>query len=304
MAHASDSRFSLAEWAAIWAVVVTWGVNNAAAKLATGVLPPLLVGGLRFAIVLLVLFPFIRPPFPPWRSFAPILVILGPVHFGLVYWGFSLAHNLSLFSVTLQLWIPLTALFSWLILGEVMPVMALVGMGVAFAGVAYMTLDPRVIGDVKAVLVGLAASTCWAFGTVLVRRLPGVRALKIQSCIALLAAPVLLAAAFATSPDIIQQARAASALVWWSIVFAGLVSSVFATVALFWLVQRREAGRFSPYLLTTPLVSSALGVSLFGDVITARLIVGSVCALAGVAVVALAERGRGVSETALDSGSP
>ncbi len=304
MAQGSDSRFSLVEWAAIWSVVVTWGVNNAAAKLATGVLPPLLVGGLRFALVLAVLFPFIKPPFPPWRSFFPILVILGPLHFGLVYWGFSLAHNLSLFSVTLQLWIPLTALFSWLILGEVMPLMALAGMGVAFAGVAYMTLDPRAVGDVKAVLVGVGASILWALGTVLVRRLPGVQPLKIQSCISLLAAPVLLTAAVLTSPHLVQQARAASLLVWLSVAFAGLVSSVFATVALFWLVQRREAGRFSPYLLTTPLVSSTLGITFFGDVITARLIAGSICALAGVAVVALAERGRAASATALDSGSP
>ena len=304
MAQASDSRFSLAEWGAIWSVVVIWGVNNAAGKLATAVLPPLLVGGLRFAIVLAVLFPFIKPPFPPWRSFAPILVILGPVHFGLVYWGFSLAHNLSLFSVTLQLWIPLTALFSWLILGEVMPPLALAGMGVAFAGVAYMTLDPRAVADVKAVLIGVVASTFWALGTVLVRRLPRIPALKIQSCISLLAAPVLLTAAFMTSPHLVQQARAASALVWWSVVFAGLVSSVFATVALFWLVQRREASRFSPYLLTTPLVSSALGIGFFGDVLTVRLILGSVCALAGVAIVALAERGRGASRTAVEAGPP
>ena len=75
-------------------------------------------------------------------------------------------------------------------------------------------------------------------------------------------------------------------------------------MALFWLVQRREAGRFAPYLLTTPLVSSALGVSFFGDVLTERLIAGAVATLAGVAVVALAERGRTASETAVEAGPP
>ena len=303
MASRSDSRFSLLEWGAIWMVVVVWGVNNAAGKLATAVLPPLLVGGVRFAVALVFLSPFIKPPFPPWRSFLPVMVILGPLHFGLVYWGFSLAHNLSLFSVSLQLWIPLTALFSWLILGEVMAPIALAGMAVAFAGVAYMTFDPGAAADVKAVLVGLVASTFWAFGTVLVRRLQPTRALKVQGCISLLAAPVLLSAAFLTSPHLAQQARAASALVWWSIVYAGLVSSVGATCALFWLVQRREAGRFAPYLLTTPLVSSALGVGFFGDVVTLRLVVGSVCALAGVAAVALAERGRIASEATVEAGA-
>ena len=85
-----------------------------------------------------------------------------------------------------------------------------------------------------------------------------------------------------------------SALVWASLVYAGAVSSVLATVALFWLVQRRAAGRFAPYLLSTPLVSSALGVAFFGDVITIRLLVGAAATLGGVAIVALAER-RGVA---------
>ena len=38
------------EIAAIVAVLVIWGVNNAAAKVATEVLPPLMTGALRFAI--------------------------------------------------------------------------------------------------------------------------------------------------------------------------------------------------------------------------------------------------------------
>ena len=68
------------------------------------------------------------------------------------------------------------------------------------------------------------------------------------------------------------------------------MSSVFATGALFWLAQRREAGRFTPYLLTTPLVTALLGVALFGDVLTPRLVLGGLVTLAGVAVVAVTER--------------
>ncbi len=300
MAQNRDSPFSLAEWAAIWAVVVIWGVNNAAGKLATAVLPPLLVGGVRFAVVLLCLFPFIRPPFPDWRIFLPVVIIVGPLHFGLVYWGFALAHNLSLFSVSLQLWIPLSALFSWLILRESMPKPALAGMALAFVGVAFMTLDPRAAADVDAVLVGLVASTFWALGTVLVRRMPGVRALKVQACVSLVAAPTLLILAFLTEPHLVEKSRAAGVFVWSSVVYAGLVSSVVATVALFWLVQRREAGRFTPYLLTTPLVSSIFGVTMFGDVITPRLLAGAAATLGGVALVALAERRRSAAVSVVE----
>ena len=92
--NASRSPFVLAEWAAIAAIIFVWGVNNAAAKLATAVLPPFFVGGVRFAIALVVLIPFLKPPFPPFRQVGPILLLLGPLHFGLIYYGFSIVKNL------------------------------------------------------------------------------------------------------------------------------------------------------------------------------------------------------------------
>jgi O-acetylserine/cysteine efflux transporter len=300
MAAHRDSRLSLLEWTAIAAVVVIWGVNNAAAKVATEALPPLFVGGARFLVVLACLFPFIRPPFPDWRLFLPTVLLVGPLHFAVVYWGFALAHNLSLFTVTLQLWIPLATLFSWVILGESMPLAALGGMGVAFAGVVWMMLDPVAARDVTAVTVGGGASVLWALGTVMVRRLRGVPVLKVQACVALLAAPTLLFGAFATEPGLAVQARAASPLVWASILFAGLVSSVGATGALFWLAQRREASRFTPYLLATPLVTALIGVAVMGDILTPRLVAGALVTLAGVAVVALAERRRRTAASALE----
>ncbi len=101
---------------------------------------------------------------------------------------------------------------------------------------------------------------------------------------------MLLVLAFATEPDLVPRAQAASALVWASVVFAGAVSSVGATVALFWLVQRREAGSFTPYLLTTPIVTTIMGVTFFHDVLSVRLIAGSIATLIGVGLVAVAQR--------------
>ncbi|MFY8139681.1 MAG: EamA/RhaT family transporter, partial [Caulobacter sp.] len=76
-ANADRSAFSLAEWGAIGAILLVWGINNAAAKVATDALPPLLVGGLRFGVALIVLAPFLRPPFPPWKQILPIILLCG-----------------------------------------------------------------------------------------------------------------------------------------------------------------------------------------------------------------------------------
>lgn len=286
----SRSPFAPSEWLAIAAIILIWGVNNAAAKVATGVLPPFFVGGLRFAIALVVLVPFLRPPFPPWRQILPILLLLGPLHFGLIYYGFSIVKNLSPLVVSLQLWIPMTAFFAWRVLGETMSRSGLAGMAVAFVGVAWMSFDPHAAGDLPGILIGVVASAMWALGTVWVRRTTGVSPLKMQALTSAVGAPVLLAASFLVEPDALERAAGASWMIWGLVAWAALASTVGASALLFWLVQRREPGRVTPWFLLTPLLSCGIGIGLMGDQLTPQLMLGGGATLVGVALVALSER--------------
>jgi len=289
-AAGSSERLSPAEVAAIVAIVLIWGINNAAAKVATEVLPPLLVAGLRFTLAALVLVPFLRPGISDWRSLGLLVLLGGPIHFGLIYVGYWLAEDLSPFVIAQQMWIPFTALISFLALGERLPRMAVIGLVVAFLGVAWMTVDPRAMRDVVPVGLGLAAGFAWAGSTVLARRIRGASPFTMQGLLALGTAPVMLLGSAIFERGQIAAIQAAGPLVWASVLWAGLVSSVTATAFLFWLVQRRQAGRVTPYLLATPLVTVAIGVGVMGDVLTTQILVGGSMALAGVGLVALAER--------------
>lgn len=285
------SPLTLTEIAAIAAVVVVWGVNNAAAKLGTETLPPLLMAALRFAIAAACLIPFVRPPFPNWKSLLIIVVLGGPIHYGLIYLAFWLAQDVSPVSVAAQLWVPFTALFAFLLLGERLSRFALAGMGVAFAGVAWMTLDPHAVADWKAILVGIAASSAWALTTVVARRTTSIPPLKMQGLLALVALPSLAFASAFFERGQIEAIQSADGLVWACVVWAGVVSSVGATTLVFWLVQKREAGRVTPYLLATPVVSILIGWAFMGDVLTPQILTGAALTMGGVAIVALAERG-------------
>lgn len=285
------SPLTLIEIAAIVAIVVIWGVNNAAAKYATETLPPMLVGALRFAIAAVCLVPFVRPPFPNWKSLLVIVGVGGPIHYGLIYLAFRLAQDVSPVTVATQLWVPFTALFAFLLLGERLSRGALVGLGLAFLGVAWMTLDPHAVADWKAILIGAAASAAWAITTVVARRTTSIPPLKMQGLLALVALPSLGFASAAFETGQAEAMADASLLVWACVLWAGLVSSVLATTLVLWLVQKREAGRVTPYLLATPVVSMLIGWGLMGDVLTAQILAGSALTIAGVGVVALAERG-------------
>ncbi|MBU1346674.1 MAG: DMT family transporter [Alphaproteobacteria bacterium] len=285
------SPLSLAEIGAIVAIVVIWGANNAAAKVATEVLPPLMTGAIRFAIAALCLIPFVRPPFPNWKSLLLIVTLGGPLHYGLLYWGFSLADDLSPVAVASQLWIPFTTLFAFLLLGERLSIPALIGMIVALVGVAWMSVDPTALHDWPAILAIVAAAAFWGMTTVIARRTTSIPPLKMQGLLACVALPTLAFGSAMFERDQVEAVRAATPLIWVCLLWAGVISSVFATSMVFWLVQKREAGRVTPYFLATPVVSIAIGWGLLGDVITPQILAGAALTMGGVAVVALAERG-------------
>lgn len=287
----TSSPLTLLEVGAIVAIVVIWGANNAAAKVATETLPPLLTGALRFAIASVCLVPFVRPPFPNWKSLLVIVGLGGPIHYGLIYIGFWLADDVSPASVAAQLWIPFTALFAFLLLGERLTRFALLGLVVALVGVAWMAADPHALHDWPALLVIIAASAAWAMTTVIARRTTSIPPLKMQGLLALTALPTLALGSAIFERDQIELIRSATPLVWATLLWAGILSSVAATTLVFWLVQKREAGRVTPYFLATPVVSIAIGWGFLGDVLTPQILFGAALTMGGVAVVALAERG-------------
>jgi O-acetylserine/cysteine efflux transporter len=292
MAKHAESRFTPIEWLSIGLIILVWGLNNGAAKVATAYLPPFLVGGVRFVVALIFLAPFIRPPFPDWRRLGPVILLTGPLHFGVIYTAFSLSHNLSLLGIILQLWVPLSAIFAWLMFGEAMSPAALAGVGAALAGSALMSLEPSARGELGAIFFGVLASVFWALGTVLVRQLSVAKPLQIQGLVSLASAPLLLIASFTAEPHAMTAAAHAPWFAWAGVAFGGVASTIGATALLFWLIQRHETGRVTGYMLATPLVTCSLGVLVFGDVLTPRLLAGGGLTMVGVGLVALSERRR------------
>jgi O-acetylserine/cysteine efflux transporter len=283
----SNTPLTALERLAIAAIILTWGLNNAAAKVATAELPPMMVGALRFALALAFLAPFLKPPFPWSRRLLAICLLSGPIHFGIIYVAFGLAKSLSPLVVATQLWIPFTALFAWKMLGETMKPPAVAGLVVAFVGVAWMSLDPHGAADLPAIVLGVFASACWALATVFVRQTPGAKPLQVQALTAVVAAPVLLVMSFGFEDNVVERVRTAAPIAWACVAFAGVVSTIGASALLFWLVQRREAGRVTPYFLLTPLVSCTIGVLFMGDALSPQLVIGAAATMAGVALVAM-----------------
>lgn len=284
--------FAPLDLARLVSIALIWGVNNIFAKMTLEVLPPLLTVALRFVIVLAALAVFLRPmPQIGWRSIAAMLLLVGPIHFGVQYTGIAMAEHLAPMVVVMQLWIPCSVLFAGLMLGERIGPVRMGGIGLAFLGILAMFFDPIVFAQGFALALIALAAASYALGTVLVRRIgAAMDPWSMQGWIALSITPVMLAGSWAFESGQLQAMAHTPWWIWVFIVFGSIVSSIVANAFMFHLVQNYEVSRITPFLLITPVISFVLAAWILGDEITWRIALGGAVTLAGVALVALSER--------------
>jgi O-acetylserine/cysteine efflux transporter len=274
------------------AIALIWGVNNVATKIAVDELPPLLTSFLRFAIALVCLIWWIKPfPTGQWRPMVLVLLCLGPLHFSLVFTGLAMADDLAPMVVAMQLWAPASVVFAALFLRERVGLLRWIGVIAAFAGIVVMAFDPRVFDQALPLIICCVASCIYGLGASMIRGVgSSIDARAMQAWIAVVCVPTLGLGSLALEQGQVDAMLHASWLVWACVLFGGLLSTVIANVMLYGLVQKYEVSRTTPYLLLAPLLSFVLGAVMLGDPVTWRIAIGAAASMAGVALVALAER--------------
>lgn len=280
-----------------------FGFNLIASKYGMGQLPPLFFTALRFALVAAVLWPLLRLPRPQLGLILQVALAVGVLHFGLMYLGLALADDVSTVAIALQMVVPFTTLLSIVMLGERVGWRRTLGMALAFGGVMLIAFDPRVMGYLGALVLVLLGGLAMAFGTILMKRLSGVKPLELQAWIGVVGAPALLLVSLVVERGQLEAARSAAPLVWLAVAFSALGASVIAHGALYWLIQRYQVSLISPLMLLSTVFSVVFGVWLMGDVLTPAILLGGVATLAGVAVIAVRSGGR-VKRDPLDTLAP
>lgn len=284
--------FAPLDFLQLLSIVLIWGVNNIAAKIAVDAFPALMMVAMRFIIVLLALGLLLKPPpADRWKTFALMLLFVGPVHFGVQSIGLRLADDIAPMVVAMQLWAPMSVLFAALLLKETVSPLRWAGVAIAFLGTASMNFDPAVFAQIGPLVLVAIAAASYGLGAVLVRRLGGgIDAWAMQAWIALALVPTMSAGSLVFESGQIEAARAAPWYAWACVAFGAVISSIVANVFMFRLVQKYEVSRTTPYLLMTPVISFTVASLVLGERITPQIMIGAALTIAGVALVALAER--------------
>jgi O-acetylserine/cysteine efflux transporter len=269
--------------AAILTVVVLWGFNFVAGKVALAVLPAYLLMTIRFAGVALLLAPFHRPRLAQLPGLLLLAAILGVGHFGLLFLALE-DLDAGTAAVAIQLGVPFSVLLGWLVFGERPPPRALAGIALAFAGVALMGGDP-VRPQMGPLTIVVLSIFLWAVSNIMVKRLGAISPLAMNGWVSLLAVPMTLALTLTFEHGQAEALASAGWPVWAGVAFTTLGSSVVAYTLWYRLLGRHPLGRIVPFTLLGPVIGFGAGVVMLGEPVTIFKVAGGLLTVAGVAVV-------------------
>ena len=283
----ADRPLSPRDAGAALVVVVLWALNFIFGKVGLSELPPFLMLALRFALVALLLLPFLGRADPRrWPLVLAIAVVLGGCHFGLMFFG--LAHvDAGPAAIAIQLTVPFSALLGCMFFGERVGRAKVLGMAVAFAGVYLLAGEPTGMTSPWHLLAVAGAAFAWAVANVLIKRLGPINVFTLNAWVALLAVPQLLAASFVLEHGQAEALAAAGWRAWGAVAYMAVASSIVAYGLWYFLIERYPMNRVVPMTLLAPVLAVVFAVLLLGESVSATMIAGGILTLSGVAIIEL-----------------
>jgi O-acetylserine/cysteine efflux transporter len=272
------------------AINAIWGLNIVAVKLSADRFPPVFLSFLRFLIVALVVWPWLRVRRGEMRWLLTAATCSGGLQFAVMYSGVALSGSMSSVALASQLGVPFATLLSVGFLGERIHWRRWLGIATSFAGVAIIGFSPAVFRSWSGLLLIVAAALIGAVGLVAIKRVHELEPIELQAWLAWGSVPILLPLSLALEDGQAASLSAAGTVGWGALLYSALLASLVAHTAYFAMIRRYPVTSVAPVTVLSPLFSVLFSVLFLGDVLDARMIFGGLLTLTGVTVILVRER--------------
>jgi drug/metabolite transporter (DMT)-like permease len=281
---------------AVFALVLVcffWGTTWLASKEAVSHMPALQMAGMRqfFGGLCYLLFFIARGArFPQGKEWNSILV-LSFLNFvlsnGLSTWGvqYISAGLGSIIGAIFPLWLVVIGLFTS---ATQLKTRGVLGLLLGFAGICvifYEHLQDLLNADFRfGIFLSVASTWSWAFGTIYTKK----HAARFNPYFGLGLQMLISGVSLFTVSHLTHNAIAVSAIPWqsWaSIAYLVIFGSVISFIAYLYALQNLPTEQVSIYAYINPIVAVLLGWMIFGETLTAFIIIGVLITLYGVYLV-------------------
>lgn len=267
-------------------VIVAWGLNFVVIKVGLNGLPPMLLGGLRFALVAFPAVFFIKRPQLPWRWLIAYGATISLGQFAFLFEAMANGMPPGLASLVLQSQAFFTMIFAAAFLKERLRVASVLGLFVAAGGLALIGLEGNNVTPLVAVVLTLCAGASWALGNILTRRFGSVNLMGLVIWGALIPPlPFFALSLWLEGPALIEHSLLN---ITWSSILALVYLAAIATMLGYglWstLLSRYPAGKVAPFSLLVPVIGLSSSAVLLGERLEPMQWAGGVLVMLGLLI--------------------
>lgn len=268
------------------ASTVIWGSFYIVAKVATETNPPLVFSTQRFICVALLTIPFVRIPRQALKRIALLSVLFGIGHLAIGTLPFRSNLDVSTIILVGLLSVPLLSLLGLVFLGEKLNPRQILGMVLAFAGVALVVGAPQHF-DALGISYLIVSCLMWAISMVVMKGVQAVGPLQLFGWLSLFAILPCLGLSLLLEDHTEVWLSFQRPQSWIGPLYAGVGSTIVAYGMWYQLLKRVPVTILGVFALLPPVFGVISSAIFFKEKLEWSSIVGAVLAITGVALVSI-----------------
>lgn len=267
-------------------VAIIWGMGFVIAKAAMEHFSPILLMALRFTLTALCMIWFFRPDPKLFNKLFWIAFVSAAIQYSLTFTGVS-GIDASTAALLIQLEVPFAILLAAVVLGDKLTIRQGVGVSLAFCGAILIVGEPKLANNMRYVLMVIGGGFAWSLGQIMIKMMGVSGGFSLISSVAVFAAPQLFIASYLLEDNQIDQIITASPAAWAAVVYLGLVMTALGYAMWYRLLGLYDVNIVMPFLLLLPVASVVGGYLFLDEILTTKIAIGGLLALAGVAIITL-----------------
>ena len=267
-------------------VMLIWGGNFAVAKLGLEQLPALTFLAARFAVVAILLVPFVKFPKEKIWHVLGYSVTLGGVHFGIMF--VALAEiDAATAALASQTGVPFAVILSALFFKDYPGIWKIAGILIAFAGVAVIAGEPRFQGGLLPLLMVVVAAFAWAMGAIQTKAMGEINGFALNGYMALFSVPQLVLLSLIWEDGQWLALTQMDLVGVFSILYQSVMVVIVGYGLWYVLLARYPVSITMPFTLLMPFFGVLAGVLILDESLTSSMLAGGALTIFGVGVIIL-----------------
>ena len=268
------------------------GFGFVIAKPAMESFPPILLNGLRWSLSGILMFYFF--PFP--KNFIKQMFIISfigcTVQYSLSFYGLRILDGASA-TLFVQAEIPFGILIAYFLLGEKVPLKNIIGLIIAFIGIAILSGNPNLEGKLIGVILILSGAFLWSLAQVFAKDVSEkIGGLRLTAWLGIFSGPQCIIASYFIEGNTLDYIFKATTEAWIIVIYLAVGMNVIGYSCWYSVLSRNPVNNVMSVLLLFPITGLLTSIFILNETPNTYAYFGGAIIISGVAMILINKRSK------------